>query len=145
MCKDVADYDLTDRFKRSNVLLLINLVERRVRAFTELAVRACSAPGRLARGLRWASWLGRAQRVMVTNMPRAQVRDPLTGRAVPLFNPRRQRWSRHSAGQDFHLLKIKHLYTAHPGFHPRVPVSVLKTHRVSVSAPEQKVSFSKAR
>ena len=35
--RHVADYDLTDRFKRSNVLLLINLVERRVRAFTELA------------------------------------------------------------------------------------------------------------
>jgi hypothetical protein len=35
--RHVADYDLTDRFKWSNVLLLINLVERRVRAFTELA------------------------------------------------------------------------------------------------------------
>jgi uncharacterized protein (UPF0332 family) len=35
--RHVADYDLTDRFKRSNVLLLVNLVERRVQAFTQLA------------------------------------------------------------------------------------------------------------
>jgi hypothetical protein len=35
--RHVADYDLTDRFKRSNVLLLINPVERRIQAFTQLA------------------------------------------------------------------------------------------------------------
>ena len=33
-------------------------------------------------------------------------RDPRTGRAVPLFNPRRQRWSRH-LGWSADLLHIK--------------------------------------
>jgi uncharacterized protein (UPF0332 family) len=32
-----ADYDLTERFKRSDVLSLINEVERRIQAFTQLA------------------------------------------------------------------------------------------------------------
>ncbi len=34
--RHVADYDLTERFKRSDVLLLINEVQRRIRAFTNL-------------------------------------------------------------------------------------------------------------
>jgi HNH endonuclease len=37
---------------------------------------------------------------------KTQARDPLTGRTVPLFNPRRQRWSRHFAWTD-DLLKIE--------------------------------------
>src|SRR5262249_22621025 len=33
---------------------------------------------------------------------RTYARDPKTGRSVPLFNPRRQRWSRHFAwSEDF--------------------------------------------
>ena len=35
--RHVADYDLTERFKRSDVLSLINEVERRIQAFTQLA------------------------------------------------------------------------------------------------------------
>jgi uncharacterized protein (UPF0332 family) len=35
--RHVADYDLTERFKRSDVLSLINEVERRLQAFTRLA------------------------------------------------------------------------------------------------------------
>ncbi len=49
--RHVADYDLTDRFKRSNVLLLINLVESRVQAFTELA---SSDEKRFFLACRWA-------------------------------------------------------------------------------------------
>jgi hypothetical protein len=33
----IADYDLTERFRRSDVLSLINEVERRIQAFTQLA------------------------------------------------------------------------------------------------------------
>jgi hypothetical protein len=37
---------------------------------------------------------------------KTHARDPLTGRSVPLFNPRRQRWSRHFAwGTDFLLIQ----------------------------------------
>src|SRR5262249_44981625 len=35
--RHVADYDLTERFHRSDVLSLINQVERRIQAFTQLA------------------------------------------------------------------------------------------------------------
>jgi uncharacterized protein (UPF0332 family) len=35
--RHLADYDLTERFKRSDVLSLINQVEARIRAFTNLA------------------------------------------------------------------------------------------------------------
>jgi uncharacterized protein (UPF0332 family) len=35
--RHVADYDLTERFKRSDVLSLVNEVERRIQAFTQLA------------------------------------------------------------------------------------------------------------
>ena len=36
-CRHLADYDLTERFKRSDVLSLINQVEGRIQAFTQLA------------------------------------------------------------------------------------------------------------
>lgn len=35
---------------------------------------------------------------------RTHARDPLTGRAAPLFNPRRQRWERHFVWSDDFLL-----------------------------------------
>ena len=35
--RHLADYDLTERFKRSDVLSLINAVERRIQAFAQLA------------------------------------------------------------------------------------------------------------
>jgi hypothetical protein len=56
--RHIADYVLTDRFKRSNVLLLINLVERRVRAFMELA---SSDEKRFFLACLWA-WKGLANR-----------------------------------------------------------------------------------
>ena len=37
---------------------------------------------------------------------KVNARDPQTGRVVPLFNPRRQRWSRHFAwSEDFWLIQ----------------------------------------
>ena len=37
---------------------------------------------------------------------KTHARDPQTGRSVPLFNPRRQRWSRHFVwGTDFLLIE----------------------------------------
>jgi hypothetical protein len=62
--------------------------------------RVCGAGSTLAE-LAWACPACNGHKYAKTH-----ARDPQTGRSVPLFNPRRQRWSRHFAwGADFLVIE----------------------------------------
>jgi hypothetical protein len=54
---------------------------------------------------------------------KTHARDPQTGQAVPLFNPRRQRWSRHFAWSNDFLLIIGRTSTG------RATVEALRLNR----------------